>query len=224
MLLIATRLVISKFQSHVTLCPFSDEHSFSSDPATYVRLGEHDLDRSDEATTIDILISERIRHPYYQRAYNDIMLLKLHVTVQFNGAIRPACLPEQFAVPSEQIVSGWGLTAWNGSRSNVLLKANLNSFSQKECNDKYAGNIVLHKGISEETHLCAGSRFDNKDTCRGDSGGSIQTFKGDVGCIYTVVGVTSFGPEECGTAGFPGVYTRVYPYLSWIEDNVWPNE
>lgn len=197
----------------------------SSDPARYVRLGEHDLDQSDEATTIDFLIAERIRYPHYQLPYNDIMLLKLNRFVQFNGAIRPACLPDHLGIESNRatIASGWGLTE-NGTRSNVLLKATLNFFSQKECNEKYAGKIVLHNGIVEETQLCAGSRLDDKDTCQGDSGGPIQIFRGDFQCVYTILGVTSFGPEVCGTKGFPGVYTRVYPYLSWIEDNVWPNE
>lgn len=138
-----------------------------SDPATYVRLGEHDLTQTNEATWIDFDIAERIRYPHYQLPYNDIMLLKLKRFVQFDGAIRPACLPEQLAIPSERaIASGWGLTE-NGTRSNVLLKATLNFFPQKECNEKYAGKIALHNGISEETQLCAGSRVDDKDTCQG---------------------------------------------------------
>lgn len=87
--------------------------------------------------------------------------------MQFNGAIRPACLPEQFAISDENpIVTGWGLTA-NGTRSNVLLKATLNFFSHKVCNVKYPGNIYLNNGIVEELHLCAGSFVDDKDTCQG---------------------------------------------------------
>lgn len=34
-----------------------------------------------------------------------------------------------------------------------------------------------------------------------------------------VAGVVSFG-HSCGIA--PGVYTRVLPYVKWIEDIVWP--
>lgn len=41
--------------------------------------------------------------------------------------------------------------------------------------------------------------------------------------VYTIVGVTSFG-KACGIAKSPGIYTRVYNYLSWIESVVWPNE
>lgn len=57
---------------------------------------------------------------------------------------------------------------------------------------------------------------------QGDSGGPIQTNHGHVSCMYTIEGVTSFG-KVCGTKGVPGVYTRVYSYLKWIENIVWPN-
>lgn len=41
--------------------------------------------------------------------------------------------------------------------------------------------------------------------------------------MYEIIGVTSFG-KQCGTPGTPGVYTRVYAYLTWIESIVWPGE
>lgn len=41
-------------------------------------------------------------------------------------------------------------------------------------------------------------------------------------CMYTIIGVTSFGNVNCGDLGMPGVYTRVFPYLDWIEEVVWP--
>jgi secreted trypsin-like serine protease len=40
------------------------------------------------------------------------------------------------------------------------------------------------------------------------------------GVLHTVVGITAFG-KACGIANVPGVYTRVSPYISWIEKNVW---
>lgn len=43
--------------------------------------------------------------------------------------------------------------------------------------------------------------------------------------MYTIIGLTSFGSASCGgQIGVPGVYTRVYGYLDWIEGIVWPDE
>lgn len=57
---------------------------------------------------------------------------------------------------------------------------------------------------------------------QGDSGGPLQSYHTSVSCMYIIDGVTSFG-KSCGTLGIPGVYTRVYSYLDWIENIVWPN-
>lgn len=57
---------------------------------------------------------------------------------------------------------------------------------------------------------------------QGDSGGPLQVpTNSNPYCQYRVVGVVSFGPP-CGI-GFPGVYTRVAAYVSWIESIVWPD-
>ena len=62
-------------------------------------------------------------------------------------------------------------------------------------------------------------------SCGGDSGGPIQTNNTrDITCMYTIVGVTSFGAGACGTKGIPGIYTKVHSYLDWIEGIVWEKE
>ena len=59
-------------------------------------------------------------------------------------------------------------------------------------------------------------------TGQGDSGGSIQVFNGnDIKCMYTIIGLTSFGHVDCVQPSVPGIYTRVFQYLDWIEDVVW---
>lgn len=37
-----------------------------------------------------------------------------------------------------------------------------------------------------------------------------------------VVGVTSFG-INCGQKNRPGIYTKVFPFIQWIENIVWNN-
>lgn len=57
---------------------------------------------------------------------------------------------------------------------------------------------------------------------QGDSGGPLQVFHHEYLCMYSIVGITSFSfGLSCGKV--PGVYTRVYPYLNWIESIVWIN-
>lgn len=56
---------------------------------------------------------------------------------------------------------------------------------------------------------------------QGDSGGPLQTVHNKHACMYTIVGITSFG-VYCGSE-YPGIYTRAYLYIDWIESIVWPN-
>lgn len=135
----------------------------------------------DDGTSVDLRIVERIPHPEYRypSQYNDIGLFKLERKVQLNGAIRPACLPEQASVKTKTaIATGWGTVTWRGQQSNVLLKVTLDMFSQNECNSTYRTDInrKLNKGIMEETQVCAGSHNEEKDSCQGDSGGYVEIF------------------------------------------------
>jgi Trypsin len=58
--------------------------------------------------------------------------------------------------------------------------------------------------------ICAGTPA--ADTCQGDSGGSLVVQHDHK---YEIVGVTSWG-QGCGRRGFPGVYTRISKYITWI--------
>ena len=50
---------------------------------------------------------------------------------------------------------------------------------------------------------------------QGDSGGPLTVMANG---RFTQVGIVSFG-YKCGDKEFPGVYTKVAPYLSWIAEN-----
>lgn len=55
------------------------------------------------------------------------------------------------------------------------------------------------------------------------SGGPLQIALPDIKCMYHIVGLTSHG-AACGVANVPGIYSKVYPYLDWIESvGVWTN-
>ncbi len=65
-------------------------------------------------------------------------------------------------------------------------------------------------------HICAGVPQGGQSPCFGDSGGPLV--------VYTpkpvVVGVTSFGPQNCGDPTFPAVYERVADASSWIDETI----
>lgn len=69
--------------------------------------------------------------------------------------------------------------------------------------------------------MCAGGEK-GKDSCRGDSGGPLMWENPDRNKIYEFVGVVSFGTFPCGSENVPGVYTKVYEYLSWIHQTTTP--
>lgn len=53
-------------------------------------------------------------------------------------------------------------------------------------------------------------------------GAPLQTLQHNDQCMYTVLGLSHFKPTF-GLMKVPLVFTRIYPYLSWIEQIVWPN-
>ena len=64
--------------------------------------------------------------------------------------------------------------------------------------------------------LCAGNYQYSKDSCQGDSGGPLM-YK--VNGQWIVSGIVSYG-HECARKNYPGVYTRVSYYLSWIQNAI----
>ncbi|XP_055636299.1 serine protease snake-like [Toxorhynchites rutilus septentrionalis] len=188
---------------------------------TTVRLGELALDSTnDEAFPEDYNIAELIPHPEYRQIsqYNDIALLKLDRKVIFSPYIRPICLPLTGTLTNKRaIATGWGTIGYSEATSPILLKVVLDMFGYDECAQQFEVNRKLKDGLQEKSQICAGSRNSSKDTCQGDSGGPLQIYNDNVYCTYTIIGITSFG-KYCGLAGSPGVYTRVYEYISWIEN------
>ena len=60
------------------------------------------------------------------------------------------------------------------------------------------------------------------DSCSGDSGGGLYHWHGDQQPRLLGVVARGFGSGEedgCAELNFPGVYTRVTYFLSWIYEN-----
>uniref|UniRef100_U5ESE3 Putative trypsin-like serine protease n=1 Tax=Corethrella appendiculata TaxID=1370023 RepID=U5ESE3_9DIPT len=213
-------LVSDRFIITAGHCLYSEELG----DAKVARLGELSLNSTeDEAFPEDFKVIETIPHPEYKASvrYNDIALLKLDRKVIFSPYIRPICLPQQAEIRQKRaIATGWGKIGYSEASSEILLKVTLDLFTHDECTTHFTPNRRLADGIIETSQLCAGSRDSSKDTCQGDSGGPLQVYNEEVYCTYTIIGITSFG-KYCGLAGTPGVYTKVYPYIPWIQNIIW---
>lgn len=90
---------------------------------------------------------------------------------------------------------------------------------RESCARSYEDLTKLPRGL-DDNMLCAldANVTRKSDSCLGDSGGPLLMI---VGPNHSVVGVTAFG-QKCGGSA-PSVYTAVYPYLKWIEEQVWPD-
>lgn len=218
-------LISEEFVLTAGHCIFSREFGI----VRWVRLGELNIAEKTDAKHADFSIVEKIPHPFYKppSRYNDIALLKIDRPATLNSFIRPACLhtPSLEILDSKFIATGWGLTDRNGDKgSDHLQKVVLEMFGYDKCNVSYANIItdrLLKNGINLDSQMCAGSADSINDTCQGDSGGPLQIYHPKLFCMYSIVGVTSFG-KTCGVQGIPGVYSRVSNYLDWIEETVWP--
>ncbi|GJQ74217.1 CLIPB9 [Trypoxylus dichotomus] len=167
----------------------------------------------------DFGIEQVISHPDYdtKNRYHDIALIRMNGTARFSKYVRPVCTPvpssDQITANDKLIVVGWGQTR-TASFSAVKLKLRVPLVSETNCNAVFNRfRIQVRSG-----QFCAGGEKD-KDSCRGDSGGPLLVERNE---RFYVVGVVSFGTEQCGVKGYPGVYTRVSQYRAWIEGNIRP--
>ena len=191
-----------------------------------VRLGEWDLSSEEDCEdgectkAVDIDVEKIIVHENYDAGvkaqYNDITLLRLAQEVHLTDYIQPICLPtqkEKSLTGTQFFVGGWGKTETE-SQSQYKLYVDVNGVDPAACNQKYSvANIQL-----KDTQICAGGVI-GKDSCKGDSGGSLMKKDGFSWYLY---GIVSFGPKNCGQTEIPGVYTKVSHFVDWIEKNMEP--
>ncbi|KRT83559.1 Trypsin [Oryctes borbonicus] len=177
----------------------------------------------DDYVIIEDIIKRFIKHPDYKKPlkYNDIALVELTKNVEFTPFIRPACLNVRSTLEERSLIAvGFGKTAMeNEEGSQVLKKVTLDLISHEECGPYFPSRPAMKIGVVSSM-LCAGFLKGGKDTCHGDSGGPIQVILEDPYCMYSIVGVTSFG-TFCGYENSPAIYSNVSHFIPWIEEIVW---
>ena len=60
--------------------------------------------------------------------------------------------------------------------------------------------------------ICAGE--EGRDSCQGDSGGPMVDSEG------LLIGIVSWG-QGCADKDYPGVYTEVSAYITWINETLY---
>ncbi|CAL4220019.1 unnamed protein product, partial [Meganyctiphanes norvegica] len=151
----------------------------------------------------------------YHNYDNDIALVILGESVDFPSLdnVEPASLPtsdydNEDYVNDIVLISGWGtIIPGNTAKPNTLQAAEVQIFSEDACKKSYGRRF-------SDNMICAGVETYTKDSCQGDSGGPLVLQEESTN---TLLGITSWG-SGCAQQGYPGVYTKVSNYISWIED------
>ncbi|KAM6287663.1 trypsin I-P1-like [Spheniscus humboldti] len=170
-----------------------------------VQLGKHNLALT-ESTQQFISSAKVIRHSGYSSTTldNDIMLIKLAKPAQLNRAVQTVPLPTScVATGTTCLISGWGNTLSDANpHPDTLQCLKAPVLSSRKCTEAYPGKITKNM-------ICVGFLEGGKDSCQGDSGGPVV-------CNGQLQGIVSWG-IGCAQKGYPGVYTKVCNYVSWIK-------
>uniref|UniRef100_A0A8C7E897 trypsin n=1 Tax=Nothoprocta perdicaria TaxID=30464 RepID=A0A8C7E897_NOTPE len=180
----------------------SAAHCYKS--SMQVRLGEYNIDVQEDSEVVR-RASLIIRHPKYSSLTlnNDIMLIKLASAVTFSADVQPIALPSACAkVGTECLISGWGNTLSNGLFSyHGVIQNPQHPLHPLHKAQTFPGEILL---LNQLTLL--------PSSLQGDSGGPVV-------CDGTLQGIVSWG-YGCAQKGYPGVYTKVCNFLSWIQETI----
>lgn len=188
-------------------------HCLDNGPVDTVVLGRTALNSGG----VERSVVESIVHESYANFNYDIALLRLDEPMTYEPSIQPigllsaaqeANLAKNGVLAS---VSGWGLLYPETSvRSDQLQAVDVAMVSTEACrNSSYPASSITNNMI------CAGFVEGGVDACAGDSGGPLVV-RDRIGG-YRLVGITSWG-DGCAKPNFPGVYTRVSKFVSWVED------
>ncbi|XP_012402562.1 kallikrein-14 [Sarcophilus harrisii] len=170
-----------------------------------VVLGKHNLRRLELSKQI-VRVKQQIPHPNYNHRTksNDLMLLYLQRPVKLTSQVQPIQLAKDCARPGTScVVSGWGSVSSPFVKYPAILQClTIKIYSDKEC-------IAAYPDIKIPGMICAGNYQNEADSCQGDSGGPLV-------CNGVLEGLVSWGIEHCGLARYPGVYTSLCHYRTWI--------
>ena len=152
-----------------------------------------------------------ITHPAYdpETMENDIALIELNSPVN-NVPLVQIATSDLYNGAGELLkVIGWGTQSSGASNlPKDLMQVQVPVVSNTACGSSYSDETI------GDGMLCAGYPQGRKDSCQGDSGGPL--FKELGGGANVLTGVVSWA-YGCASSSYPGVYTRVNSYISWLQ-------
>jgi len=169
-----------------------------------VVIGLHNVNGTNGSQTRDV--DAIIIHPQYSgnSLNNDYALLLLDEPIMNFEPIQLATSDSHDDEPVMSTTMGWGATSSGGSSSNFLLEVDVPI--DDSCGN-YSNSDITNNMV------CAGDSNGGEDSCQGDSGGPLIMTNSDG--EYELIGIVSWG-YGCADAGYPGVYSRIYPRLDWF--------
>ncbi|XP_060655576.1 trypsin beta [Drosophila nasuta] len=185
-----------------------------SEPDYSVRLGSAEHAMGGELLSL----RQIIRHGAYDTLThdNDLALLLLNGRLNYTEELQavPLASAQDALTPETTLyVSGWGLQSETGEEgvSPVLRYVDLTHVEPKACRSAYSKVLPITQRM-----LCA-SR-EGHDSCQGDSGGPLVGYQpgSNEGKLY---GIVSWG-LGCAKREYPGVYTSVASFRTWIDAQV----
>ncbi|XP_037034019.1 trypsin alpha-like [Bradysia coprophila] len=156
-------------------------------------------------------------HPQYNEQYkiNNIAIIRLPASVTFRTNVRAILLPRvsdqgDTYESYDSYVSGFGVAeAGSSYLSNELRYAQKTVISNDVCRQSFDYRYI------ESTVLCAtGFNGSTQSICYGDQGGALISHID--GAWVQIAVASNIHPNGC-TGLAPAAYTRVGPYLEWIE-------
>ena len=144
-------------------------------------------------------------HPNYNPTTSDydIGLVELNDAADVPSVAYDTSHP--LSAGTQTMSAGWGTMDTEADDYPVnLQEAVVPIIDTSICNSQssYNGDITSNM-------ICAGYMNGLRDTCQGDSGGPLLIDN-------TVVGIVSWG-NGCAVPNYPGVYTKVKNFSSWIK-------
>ncbi|CAH2098474.1 unnamed protein product [Euphydryas editha] len=200
-----------------------------------ISLGKHNLFGGDvgsqEKQVHQIIVHEEFMH---KTLNNDIALLKMKSSVEYNSVVQPACIwfdkAEEKLPPGQVLgkVTGWGLDQTE-SLSRVLREATMPMVQDIDC---IRSKPSFYSVILNGKKFCAGHR-NGTSACNGDSGGGFFVYipnedspfinNNGKGSWY-VRGIVSIGVSRqdtklCDPNEYV-VFTDIAAYTGWIHDHM----